>query len=262
MFLPTDHSFIICAYKESKYLESCIQSLQSQTVKTRITISTSTPNAFIEEISKKYSLPLFVNHGKSGIAGDWNFALSCAETELITLAHQDDVYEPEYTETMLKSMNAAKKPIFYSTNYSELRNSVKVYNNRLLNIKKMLRIPMRLFPDSITARRLSLAFGDPICCPSVTYVKSIMDNHPFHSGLLASLDWQQWEELSKEKGSFVYSNKPLMSHRIHEESETSRVINNFSRVDEDYRMFLKFWPAPVARFLARLYSLSEKSNSV
>ena len=53
MFLPTDHSFIICAYKESKYLESCIQSLQSQTVKTRITISTSTLNAFIEEISKK-----------------------------------------------------------------------------------------------------------------------------------------------------------------------------------------------------------------
>ena len=162
----------------------------------------------------------------------------------------------------MKSLNKAKRPILYSTNYTELRGKEKIFSNRLLNIKKVMRIPMRLFPDSIRARRLSLAFGDPICCPSVTYIRSIICRYPFKSGLFASLDWQEWEELSKEKGTFVYNNLPLMSHRIHEESETSRIIDHYSRSNEDYQMFLKFWPDTIARILSKIYSLSERSNSV
>ena len=262
MFLPDDHMFVICAFRESRYIEECIQSLLKQSVRTSIAISTSTPNKYLESIADKYGFPLYVNHGKTGIAEDWNFALSCARTKLITLAHQDDVYEPQYTEEMLRCMNNAKWPIFFSSNYAELRGKEKVFSNRLLNIKKLLRIPMRFFPESIPARRLSLAFGDPICCPSVTYVRAVVGENPFQKGLLASLDWQQWERLSKKKGSFVYSNKPLMCHRIHEESETSRVINTYSRIDEDYQMYLKFWPKPIAKILAQLYSESEKSNSI
>ena len=262
MYLPNDHTFVICAFGESRYLEDCINSLLKQTVKTSVILSTSTPNSFLETLAKKYSFPLYVNQGEKGISGDWNYALSCAETELITLAHQDDLYEPYYTEEMLKCINRAKDPIFFSSNYAELRNNNVVYSNRILNIKKIMRIPMRVFPESIIARRLTLAFGDPICCPSVTYFRSVILNHPFQKGLLASLDWQQWEVLSKEKGSFVYCDYPLMFHRIHEESETSRVINMYSRIDEDYRMYRKFWPEPVAKLLAKLYSSSEKSNSI
>ena len=41
------HTFVICAYKESSYLEECIVSLEKQTVKSNILMVTSTPNAFI-----------------------------------------------------------------------------------------------------------------------------------------------------------------------------------------------------------------------
>lgn len=124
----------------------------------------------------------------------------------------------------------------------------------------MLRIPMRAFPASIKARRLSLAFGDSICCPSVTYVKPVTDAFPFLQGYRASLDWQQWERLSKVSGSFTYSNRYLMCHRIHKDSETSHVIGGTGRKSEDYEMFLKFWPAPVARKLADFYAGAERSN--
>ena len=40
----TNHTFVICAYKESPYLEECIQSLQAQTVSSQILMVTSTPN--------------------------------------------------------------------------------------------------------------------------------------------------------------------------------------------------------------------------
>ena len=58
-----NHTFAICAYKESAYLEKCIKSLKNQTIKSNIILVTSTPNDFLEEISKKYNLPYYINKG-------------------------------------------------------------------------------------------------------------------------------------------------------------------------------------------------------
>ena len=88
-----NHTFVVCAYKESLYLAVCIESLLQQTKKSRILISTSTPNDFIKEIAGKYQLPVVVNTGKTSIADDWNYGCSKVETELFTIAHQDDIYE-------------------------------------------------------------------------------------------------------------------------------------------------------------------------
>lgn len=43
-----NHTFVICAYKESKYLEECIESLEKQIVKSNIIMCTSTPNDYIK----------------------------------------------------------------------------------------------------------------------------------------------------------------------------------------------------------------------
>lgn len=258
-----DHTFVICAYKESRYLEECIRSLETQSIETKIILATSTPNELILSAAHQHGIPVFVNNtGKTGIAGDWNFALSCVKTPLATIAHQDDIYEPDYVKEMLKALNRAKDPILFSSGYGELRNGKKVYSNTLLNVKKVLRLPMRLLPGTVAARRLTLAFGDPICCPSVTYVKARTDEYPFSPDYRADLDWQQWERLSKLKGSFAFCAKPLMCHRIHEESETSSVIGNTGRGGEDYEMFRKFWPEKIAAGLANLYAGAEKSNDL
>lgn len=71
----TDHTFAVCAYKESPYLESCIKSLVNQKVKSNIIVCTSTPCEFIENMAKKYDLPYYVREGKSDICDDWNFLL-------------------------------------------------------------------------------------------------------------------------------------------------------------------------------------------
>ena len=70
-----DHTFAICAYKESPYLEECILSLKNQTVKSNIIMATSTPNEWIQGLAEKYEIPLYINTGEGGIAQDWNFAL-------------------------------------------------------------------------------------------------------------------------------------------------------------------------------------------
>ena len=98
----TNHTFAICAYKESQYLEECIKSTLNQTIKTNIIICTSTPNDFIKNLAKKYNIDLFINTSKTGIGPDWNFAVSKAKTNLVTVTHQDDTYNENYVEEILK----------------------------------------------------------------------------------------------------------------------------------------------------------------
>ena len=54
-----NHTFVICAYKESKYLEECVKSLQNQTVKSNIKMVTSTPNEYIKGIAEKQNIELY-----------------------------------------------------------------------------------------------------------------------------------------------------------------------------------------------------------
>ncbi len=111
-------------------------------------------------------------------------------------------------------------------------------------------------------RRLVLSFGSPICCPSVTFVKKNCPSEIFQHGFRSNGDWQAWERLSKRDGAFVFCRGGFMYHRIHGDSQTSKLIGDQAREKEDLQMFCRFWPVWVARFLARLYRFSEKSNQL
>lgn len=263
-YSTSDHSFVVCAYKESPFLEDCIVSLLKQTEKSTVLIATSTPNDHIAKVCEKYDVKLLVNTGEKGIGGDWNFGFDSVNTPLVTIAHQDDIYEPDYLKEILALLNKQKNSIIAFSSYMELRNNQKTYSNRLLKIKRFLLWPLNLkFLASLKiVKRGVLCFGNPICCPAVTYVKELVGATPFSSDFGSNIDWQQWEKLSFKKGAFAYCNKPLMCHRIHKESTTSAIINDNKRTLEDYAMFLKFWPKFIARPLSKIYSKSEKSNEV
>ena len=53
-----------------------------------------------------------------------------------------------------------------------------------------------------------------------------------------------------------------MYHRIHPGSETSAIIGDNARSGEEYEMYRKFWPAPVARALMKFYAKGQKSNTL
>ena len=107
-----------------------------------------------------------------------------------------------------------------------------------------------------------LSLGSPICCPSVTYNKDILGDKVFTSTMKCSLDWDTWYKLSKINGEFVYIDKYLTFHRIHEESETTNSIANNVRQNEDYEMYRKFWPKFIAKKLVKAYSKSLETNRV
>lgn len=258
------HTFVICAYKESPFLEECIISLKSQTVRSTVIMITSTPNEFITELAKKYQIDLFINTGEKGIVQDWNFGYSKCDTPYVTIAHQDDIYFPRYVDRAMKALEASKHPLIYFSDYCEIRNGEQVEKNKLLKIKRLLLFPLRfkILQGNQFIRRRSLSLGNGICCPAVTFAKDNLPDPVFSVRFRSDEDWEAWEKLSKLKGEFIYDASIQVGHRIHKESETSIIIGESIRKKEDYVMFCKFWPKWFARILLMFYSKSEKSNEL
>lgn len=187
-----NHTFVICAYKESPFLEECVKSLLAQSERSVIKLATSTPN-----------------------------------------------------------------------DYGEIKCGSKETSTTLLKIKRLLLLPIhpKCMQHKKWIQRGIISFGNSICCPSVTYVKENLPEKLFATHFRSNVDWETWERLSKLDGSFVYCKHVLMFHRIHEGSETSSVINENKRGQEDYEMFQKFWPRFIAKMLTKKYASSEKYNN-
>lgn len=258
----TNHTFVICAYKEIPYLEECVKSLKNQTVKSRVVISTSTPNDFIKNIAKKYGVELAINPEKKGHINDFCFAYNQAKTKYVTLCHQDDVYDEKFAEITINKMNKAKNPIMAFTDYNELRNEKIIKTNMLLLVKRLINFPLKFFKKSKKIRLFTLSLGNAICAPTVTYNREIVEAPIKQSNLKSNIDWDTWIDLAKKKGSFIYIGKSLLKRRIHEESTTTAVIVNNTKNKEDYEIFCRFWPKFIAKRLVKIYSKSENSNKI
>ena len=257
------HTFVILAYQESRHLEACIKSVTTQTHPSQIIIATTTPNDYIKALAQKYHLKI-VTGTHTNIGGDFDFAIHAADTPLVTVAHQDDLYTKTYTAKIIEAYQKHPASAIIFTDYFEIRNSKHIYTNTNLKIKRILLTPIRLKKSlkSRHAKRLILKFGCSICCPAVTFVTKNCPKDIFKSRFVCDCDWHAWETLSKRKGAFTFVPEPLMGHRISTETTTTDIINHGIRTKEDYEILHRFWPHPIAQILTKLYQASEKSNNL
>lgn len=256
------HTFVVCAYKESPYLDECVRSLKKQSLKSEIIISTSTPNKTIESIAKKHQVTLVINRSKSSHIKDFNFAYKQATTKYVTLCHQDDIYLRNFALETVSKLERCKNPLIAFTDCYEKRGSKIVKKNAVLTVKRILNFPLTLFKNSKRIRLFSLSLGNAISAPTVTYNKTKISQPLVESDFKSNIDWISWIEFAKQKGQFVYIAKPLLTRRIHASSTTTAVIANQTMSKESYRIFCMFWPKPIAKKLLKIYSKSEQSNQI
>lgn len=200
------HAFVICAYKKSPYLEECIRSLKSQSVKTDILLCTSTPCEYIEKLAGKYQIPVFVRDGESGIKEDWLFAWRTAgkDHRLVTIAHQDDRYHRNYVKHLLKACEKYPDMTVFCSDYlvlkteeQSLRDGTRYPVETVLKagdlvrfVKKVLRLPLRIkrLADKTVVKKSALFLGNSICCPSCTYNHRLIGDGMFGSDFEFALD--------------------------------------------------------------------------
>lgn len=251
---PIKHAFVVCAYKESPYLETCVKSLMAQTRKTQVIMCTSTPCEYIDNIAEKYGLKLYVRDGESDIQEDWNFACEEVDADWVTVAHQDDIYNKHYAEYILKAIEKSPDSLIAFSDYRPILHG-KVSMNLNCRLRRILRFPMksRVLSNIRFFKKACLAFGNSICCPAVTYHKAIIDGPIFTSPLKFSLDWDTYLKYARQKGRFLYVDKPLAYYRIHNKATTMDFINNETRQLDDIYMFNQFWPEWVTKIIMKIY---------
>lgn len=121
---PVVHTFAICAYGDSPYLEECMASLACQGCGSEVICCTSTPSPYIYRLAGKYGIPVYVREGKSNIRQDWLFAFEKAAGELVTITHQDDRYGKEYGKTLLSMYRKYPDMTVFCSDYATIRMEV------------------------------------------------------------------------------------------------------------------------------------------
>lgn len=249
------HTFAVCAYKDSPYLESCIKSLKRQSVPSEIILCTSTPSCYIQALAEVYDLPLYVRDGASDIRDDWNFAYEKASGRLVTIAHQDDRYHKDYTKTLQECWERYPDTTVFMTDCAVVKNGEVQKPGLVPFVKHLLRLPLRLrrYADRTRVKRAALIFGNPVICPSCTYDKEQIGMPLFDSPYKFALDWDTLWNLAARPGRFVCVEKPLLFYRIHEDATTKACIESDERARDEAAMYAKIWPRPAARILLFFY---------
>jgi glycosyltransferase involved in cell wall biosynthesis len=259
-----DHSFVIPVYLAAPNLAALIESLRAQDgARSDILLSSSTPSTELEEIARRYAIPLRVNPQRVDISADWNFALAAATTKFVTLAHQDDLFEISYVSRLRAALCANPGAIMAFCDYSE--HSPQGSRSRNFNLRVKRALCWRAFGarECISATRDKvrlLSLGNPICCPSVMLDRSKIPDFRFPVGFSTNLDWMAWLDLARRPGGFVYVCERLVSKGVHADSATTATIANRSRMREDRTLFDALWPRPIAAVLAAAYRLAYLAN--
>lgn len=261
-----DHTFAVPVYGAAPNLASLIDSLRAQRVtSSAILLATSTPSTGLEEFAQRQALPLHVNPRREGIAADWNFAFSKARTTQVTLAHQDDLFAPDYAVRLLSALDRHSGAVIAFSDYGEHTASGPRPGNLNLRIKRALctrAFRGRECIESTRDKLRLLAWGNPICCPSVMFNRALLGEFSFPSGFQTNLDWLAWIGLARGRGGFVYVPDRLVSKAVHADSETTATISSRARLREDRALFAALWPQPVAAVLATAYRVGYLANRV
>lgn len=263
------HTFAICAYQDSPYLEACIRSVTGQSRPTNVILCTSTPSAYIRSLADQYQIPLFIRQGESDIQADWNFAYEMADSRYVTIAHQDDLYGRNYVRTMEQYLKKYPDTTLFTTDYVTVRDHSLVFGERLTLVKRLLRLPLRVprLNHISWVKKAALRFGNSICCPACTYRKADWgkagSGRPFFaSGCRFALDWDHLITMAEEPGRFICVEKPLVYHRLHKDAATNACMKNAVRFQEEQQMFSRLWPEPVVRLLMRYYQKAYDSYEI
>ena len=260
------HLFAISAYRESPYLEECIRSLLSQKEKSEVILCTSTPSDYLRKLAFRYGIPFFVRDGMPSLRDDWNFCLGKAAelgADLVTVAHQDDVYLPEYAQEVMeifRKYEGGLKALVVCTGAGNIDGDSRTLPGEAERIKRILRRPLRypVLNRSVFWKKMSLSFGNSIPCPSCTYHIGALGSEIFTSEYRFVIDWDTLLRIAERKGRIVCIEKPLVKIRLHDGAETARTIRDGERPKEEYEIFRRLHRKPVADLLMHYYRKAGK----
>ncbi|MBI3344759.1 MAG: glycosyltransferase family 2 protein [Gammaproteobacteria bacterium] len=233
-------SICIPTYNGARYLESCLDSVLSQTYKDieiLLVDDGSTDATF--EILERYAasdqrIRLARNEQNRGLVDNWNHCIELAHGEWIKFVFQDDLIAPGCLERLVA---ASAQDVFFvacKRNYlfdEDTTKDVRQFyfdNQRLIDniFSESGRISAQDYCQLALARIGMNFVGEPT---SVMLRKSVFDQYGlFNPHLIMSCDLEYWTRVAIHTG-LVYVAEKLATFRVHKgaTSETNRAHRQY-----------------------------------
>lgn len=253
----SDHAFVVLAYERSPFLGACLASLKAQTLAARILIVTSTPNLDIAAQAQRHDLELKVNPDRAGMAADFNFGLGASGARLVTLVHQDDLYQPAFLQRTLDLFAHRPQGALSFTGYREIDDTDRVRRSKISIANDLLTAASLGNTDTVTSlrSRLFLGLGCAIPCSSVTFDMEKLAGFSFSTDLSCCMDWDAWWRLRQEGALFLRTGERLVHRRYNGQTATAQAKREGRRQSEDLAVLRAIWPWRIGDLVHRVYSL-------
>lgn len=233
-------AIVIPTYNGRQYVEESIQSALAQTRPAdEIIISDDNSSDDTLDICRKYADRVRIvrnENGPSGFVNGWNFAISLAKSDYISILHQDDLIAPNFLEEI-------EHAIIQHSDVRHLFTPCKLIDGEGLEIKRELKHctgDIRRYTGQEYAEDYVLTPGHIHRCPGVVTHRDIFRQCQYRAeaGHIADNDFFIRVGLYTDVVGVM---KPLASYREHNQSETGHldhlVINK--RLLDDYHFQLE-----------------------
>jgi len=172
-----------------------------------------------------------------GIPGNWNRALAQVDTPYFALAHQDDVYEPDYLDTLLALLEAHPDAFVAHCGVRAIDGRGAETFVPAERYKEVLWPPGERYALAPPEAVAQLSRGNYIVMSTVMYrTAAVRAIGPFNERFQFVADWQYWIRGALAGYSIVGTRRRLVRRRWHGGMATRRLERDLTRYREEVEL--------------------------
>lgn len=171
------------------------------------------------------------NAAPLGLAGNFARCAELTRTPYLCIAHQDDVYDPNYLAAMLAALAPRGEAAFAHCPAQAIDHAGRPLGSPAERYKQ--RLLARAAPCDRRGLYTLLFRGNFVCCPSVLFRTAALRATPFDPQYRFALDWDLWFRLLVAGHTFATVTTPLLQYRRHDRAASRALTQDRSRFAEE-----------------------------
>ena len=226
---------VIPVHNGARYLPETIRSLQAQTLRDfRLLCIDDASEDASADIIRDCGAELVRNERRLGLAGTWNRAVTMAASEFVVIAHQDDVYDPAYAETMLGAMASLPRAFAVHCKVRTIDGQGRAIAHPAAVFKERFWQNGERLEREPTAELAMLQRGNYVVAPTVMLRRrALLQIGAFDERYEFVTDWDYW--IRGAAAGFTLGGVPsrLVAFRRHEQTATRAHERTLRRYEEE-----------------------------
>jgi GT2 family glycosyltransferase len=224
-------TIVVPVYNGARHLRETLASLLQQ--RARLICVDDASGDDSAAIVRACGVELLRNDHRLGLAANWNRCVELVTTPYFVLAHQDDVYEPDYAATMLALIAAHPRAFIAHCRTMSIDDDGRAVATPAARYKESLWPRGEVYEEDAASGLPRLARGNFIVAPSVIFRAEAVRSIGRFSPLEFVTDWEYWMRGLLAGWAIVGTRQRLLRFRRHAATATRATEQTFDRYREE-----------------------------